>query len=207
MNAATSEDSRPSDRPGVHIWPLVRFDGPMADPEDPYGGTCPRCLFVDVDYRPEDVDGAPWTFTHQCPLCGMGVHRSRITSRHLTSCQALYEYLEVDDFDGFEGWASDHTDDMITVHLADDAIEVVGGRGGSLIEFPIDFAEIVADLESAEDDARTSWTGFEGEAAQRLVPLSRVDAAPHPGPGARHDAMPDDWIYDEEADTWFAPAD
>lgn len=195
----------------VHLWAFVRFDGLMADDpgqqEDPYGGMCPRCLFQDVDYRPEVVKGAPWKFTHQCSLCGMGVYRSMVRSRPISSFAELSRHLDIDAPCGFADWASDLTDDVVTVHFVEDAIEVMGGRGGCLIEFPVDFAMIVADLESAEDDAKSSWEGFTGEAARRLVPLSHLEAAPHPGPGASNDAMPDDWVYDEEADAWSAPAD
>ncbi|WP_145230614.1 hypothetical protein [Rudaeicoccus suwonensis] len=134
-----------------------------------------------MDDAPEEVEGSAWgKYSHQCPLCGMGVlHDTDWEPLLLSNMDDLLQALQLSNWDEFESWVSDFTDDHVEVEQGSsmegsDGVRTCGGGFGQGFEFPGDLRELIADLQSAEDCARKDWESFTGEAARRLVPLSEI---------------------------------
>lgn len=172
-----------------------------------YGHMCPRCMWFEMEKRPESVDGAPWSYTHQCPACGMGGNYEEWHQARINTLEDVYAQLDCEDWDSFADWVTDYTDENARVaHEGTSAADGItsysnGGMFGTTFEFPGNLQELMADIQTAEDNGREDWRHFTGEAARRLVPLSDVyEDFIDP----ERDAMPEDWTVDDDG-VWSPP--
>lgn len=143
--------------------------------------------------RAEDVDGAFWSYTHQCLQCGMGCHFTEWESTPIGSLSDLYTHLHVNDWEDFYWWAVDFTDGGAFVMLSGEGITCCAAQSpiASVFEIPGDLMELMADLQVCEHATRADWKGFSGEAARRLKPL---DWDPERA------QMPDSWFCNDDGE-------
>lgn len=70
----------------------------------------------------------------------------------------LFAHLGTEDWSGVEDWVAERTDDAVFLQLEGDdedpdGIIVVSGTDGTLVEFPLDIQDLIAEVEAADGQA------------------------------------------------------
>lgn len=168
---------------------------------------CPRCQLEALTYKPDEVDGVDWTVTHQCDECGMVAHHTVGESVVLASRNDLYRRLGLGDGYRFEDWLDDYSDGTCCVGENGDGddLEILCYKSNFRvgINFPTNLRTVLGEIQSAEDAEREDWLRFTGEAARRLIPVSKCDGWGDWYVG--EEKMPEGWVYEEEDDVWQPP--